>query len=672
MFSSDNDTLKGAKMTDSALTGFEVWRRRALALALVCTAGLLAACGGGTSSGAAAPQAIAPVAVQPAGPDPATGTEPPAATVPLAAKVARFAYVTNQADNTVSIYTVNAATGQLRHQGYAQAGTGPQAVAVDAAGRFAYVTNIQANTVSAYAIHAATGALTPVGAAVATGINPYPVTVHPSGRFAYVANFGSANVSAYTVDAATGALTGTGTVASGAQPISVTVHPTGKFGYVASRAGITAYAIDVATGALSSVGTSPVGTAVLRSMALHPSGKYLYAAVIGNVSGLRTYAIDAGTGALTSVGTDAATEAFPIAVTVHPTGNFAFVANFTTRNVSSFTIDAATGALGRARTVAAGANPSFVSVDAAGSFAYVSNQGSNDVSRYRINAATGELAALSAVSTRSGPSSIAMTSGAAAVTYTPKALYAAHYGQSDASAYTIDAATGAITHAGDTPTRPFATSIAIDPTGRFAYTTHDIQNPEFPVSEKFSIYKINPASGASSSGAPLTRTGAFVTAAEGPSSIRIEPSGRFAYVAFALGGIRAYRIDATTGALLELPGAGTGPFGNAFAIDPAGRFMYVANAYLNNPGSGSISAFAIDSATGGLTAIDLNASLAGVELTTGPNPSSVAVDPSGRFVYVTHRNGVEAYIIDPDKRPAHQCLGRAGRRACCRPMGGGG
>ena len=203
-------------MADSTGKGSDTSRRWGLALAftLACTGGLLVSCGGGRSSGAAAPQAAAPGGVQPAGPDPAPGTDPPAAPVPPvppvppAAKLARFAYVTNQADNTISIYTVNAATGQLRHTGYAQTGTGPQAVAVDAAGKFAYVTNSISNTVSAFAINAATGALTPAGAAVAAGTNPYSVTVHPTGRFAYVVNFGSANVSAYAIDAATGAAAG--------------------------------------------------------------------------------------------------------------------------------------------------------------------------------------------------------------------------------------------------------------------------------------------------------------------------------------------------------------------------------------------------------------------------------------------------------------------------------
>ena len=47
------------------------------------------------------------------------------------AQVPRFAYAANNVDGTISEYTVNSATGQLRANGYVLAGKGPTAVAVD-------------------------------------------------------------------------------------------------------------------------------------------------------------------------------------------------------------------------------------------------------------------------------------------------------------------------------------------------------------------------------------------------------------------------------------------------------------------------------------------------------------------------------------------------------------
>ena len=139
----------------------------------------------------------------------------------------RFAYVANSNDNTVSIYTVNATTGQLRHNGYVVAGASPISVTVDPSGKFAYVANSNDNTVSIYTVNASTGALTSIGAAVAAGISPRSVTVDPSGKFAYVANIASNDISAYTINAGTGALTSIGAaVAAGTSPISVTTTAT--------------------------------------------------------------------------------------------------------------------------------------------------------------------------------------------------------------------------------------------------------------------------------------------------------------------------------------------------------------------------------------------------------------------------------------------------------------
>ena len=49
---------------------------------------------------------------------------------------------------------MNAATGQLRHNGYVAAGTNPVSVTVDPSGKFAYVANFGGG-VSAYTINAA-------------------------------------------------------------------------------------------------------------------------------------------------------------------------------------------------------------------------------------------------------------------------------------------------------------------------------------------------------------------------------------------------------------------------------------------------------------------------------------------------------------------------------------
>ena len=78
---------------------------------------------------------------------------------------------------------------------------------------------------------------------------------------------------------------------------------------------------------------------------------------------------------------------------------------------------------------------------------------------------------------------------------------------------------------------------------------------------------------------------------------------------------------------------GTSPSG--VAVDPSGRF-----AYVTNQGAATVQAYTINQSTGALTSVGTAA--------TGAVPIGVAVDPSGRFAYVTNYNAntVQAYTIN--------------------------
>jgi len=99
------------------------------------------------------------------------------------AGVGRFAYVAGNVDGTISAFTVNAATGQLRHNGYVFAGHLPEAIVVDAGNKFVYVLNSGDDTISAFSINPSNGALTVVpGSPFPTGsVGAVSLTVDPSG-----------------------------------------------------------------------------------------------------------------------------------------------------------------------------------------------------------------------------------------------------------------------------------------------------------------------------------------------------------------------------------------------------------------------------------------------------------------------------------------------------------
>lgn len=260
---------------------------------------------------------------------------------------------------------------------------------------------------------------------------------------------GSSNTSTFTI------------TTGGVGPQSIVVDPTGKFAYVANEGcglsafgNVSMYTINSSTGTLTSVGP-PVFTDDEggRSLAVDPSGKFVYVASSGEgdtAGSISTYAINATTGALASIETISAPCApppspgscSPWSVVVDPSGKFAFVANeggFSPTSVSIYTINGTSGALTLVGTIAAGGRAVSVTVDPTGKFAYVATE--NDLSTYTINKATGTLTSIGTITTGTNPVSVA-------VDPTGKFAYVTNSGSNNVSIYSIDATTGALTLVG--------------------------------------------------------------------------------------------------------------------------------------------------------------------------------------------------------------------------------
>jgi len=109
-----------------------------------------------------------------------------------------------------------------------------------------------------------------------------------------------------------------------------------------------------------------------------------------------------------------------------------------------------------------------------------------------------------------------------------------------------------------------------------------------------------------------------------PSSVTVDPSGKYVYVGNRSGGVSQYTIG-TDGTLSPLNPATVG-VGRAFvAVDPLGTYAYVANW---------------DAETVSQYTIGTDGTLAPLDPATvavpGSRPSFVVVDPSGRYVYVAN------------------------------------
>ena len=343
----------------------------------------------------------------------------------------------------------------------------------------------------------------------------------------------------------------------------------------------------------------------------------------------------------TAKGTVASAAVTTVAVVCANIGRFVYVANLGDHSLSAYTIDATTGALKAVAgsPYAGSIKASYVAAEPTGRFLYALDNGNGSlgiaapaIDVFSIDGTTGGLTPVTG-------SPFATDAGGFAMAIDPSGrfAYTANVNSMSVSAYALDGTTGAVAPVAGSPFAggAFPESIAIEASGGFAYTANN--------GGDVSAYTVDATSGALTAVA-----GSPFKAGSGPASVSLTPSGKFAYVANNVSNdVSAFAIDASSGALAPLAGgpyaAGLNPIGSA--VDPSGTFLFVANANGGGtPGANTVSAYVIDADSGALTAVP------GSPYTTDTLSVAVAVDPSGKFLYVTNgdppANNISAFAID--------------------------
>lgn len=226
------------------------------------------------------------------------------------------------------------------------------------------------------------------------------------------------------------------------------------------------------------------------------------------------------------------------------------------------------------------------------------------------------------------------------------------------AAYGITPGTGAPIPDGSFPIPPAAGYIPLvevmvaAPSGNFLYVLNRQPN-------QISTFAIDPNQGG------LTPINAPVATALGPVRMVMAPNGSFLFVyniqTNSIQTIQTFTVDSATGALtpagtvqlsntnctVTCPGAGD------FAVRSDGKYLYVL-AYDGMDNATSVTPYAIDSVTGGLTG--------GTTITFPTNAAgtSMSIDPLGRFLYVAKAASpdgifdgtsqsatVVSYVLDP-------------------------
>lgn len=623
---------------------------------------------------------------------------------------ARYAYTVNAYDNSLASYRIDA-EGMLHFTGHWPIPSFPAAVAVHPSGRFVLTASDVSTQIGVFRIDPATGGVSAVTGspfAAERTRSAFFIGFHPSGRFVFVASRFD-GVLVFQMDVDTGHLTQLpdSPYVAGRRTRSLVVHPSGRFVYATNghTNSISAYHVDADSGALSPVDgapfpgddVAPYDEALMffqdnpaemgggpHYVVMAPSGEYLYVAnwVGGSLS---AYRINSQTGQLTSLpGSPFMTDLYPYAVAVHPSGRFVYGLSWASEGVVAHRVDPQSGELTRIPDLAyplRGSSPVAMSFLPGGRQAYVPNFHSANVSVLDVDLQTGALSLRDTVQTRSGPRSISLAQGQAAPVaafITDRAFALETTGV--LASYRQQLADGSLKPLARLAIEVRSEALVVSNDGRFVYLADADGDRVFaygfdPVNGQFTevpgspyatgktprdltldingryLYVVNTGSDSlsayavdSDSGALTIARGSPYATGRAPMSVTLDAAARYALVTNSgSDSVSVFRYRTSAGPLrIEMRKVGS-PFATnkqpvELAIDPSGKHVYVANA-----GSDNLSVFTVHYQSGALTALPQS------PLATGKVPGSVVVHPNGDWVHVLNRGSNDIAIYRRDK-----------------------
>jgi 6-phosphogluconolactonase len=283
----------------------------------------------------------------------------------------RFLYVINEIDDyqgqktgSAEAYAINPSSGTIALLNRQSTnGTIPGHLAVDPTGKYLIVANYMGGNYVTMPIEA-DGRLGPVVGTFANrgggpnrerqeGPHPHVVVFDQAGRFVATADLGVDKVQILRLEGGNLLLVSEASMTPGAGPRHVVFHHGGRVLYVINElnATITALEYDPNSGQLGrqlqTVPTEPPGYSGPQStaeIAVHPSGKFLYASNRGHNS-IAAFRIDPASGLLSPIGHTTSGIEFPRNFAIDPGGAWLYAANQKGDTIVQFRIDQATGRL---------------------------------------------------------------------------------------------------------------------------------------------------------------------------------------------------------------------------------------------------------------------------------------------------------------------------------------
>jgi len=287
----------------------------------------------------------------------------------------QFLYAVNELDHfngqsagAVSAFSIDSSTGKLKLLNQVSSrGAGSAHIVLDRTARFALVANYTGGSVAVFPLLAdgkigeSSAFVQHKGSSVdrerQEGPHAHAFAMSPDNRFAIVADLGLDRLLVYPFDSSRGAL-GEGRIIKtdpGAGPRHLTFSDTGRFVYVINEMAstITVYSYDSRDGAMtplqtvSSLPANFTGKNGAAEIALHPSGKFLYASNRGDDNSIAVFAVDPSKGLLSLIERVSTRGKMPRHFAIDPSGKWLLAANQDSNTVVIFRINEVSGHLTR-------------------------------------------------------------------------------------------------------------------------------------------------------------------------------------------------------------------------------------------------------------------------------------------------------------------------------------
>ena len=317
--------------------------------------------------------------------------------------------------------------------------------------------------------------------------------------------------------------------------------------------GIYVFRFDAATGQLSAGGVA-AETPDPSWVAVHPSGKFLYAAnEAGEASTVSAFAIDKKSGKLELLNQLPSLGEDPCYLSFDKTGKYAFVANYTSGTIAVFPImpDGRLGehtalvkdqgATGPNKERQEGSHAHWIETSPDNRFVLVADLGLDEVLVYKFDATSGTLTpnepAFARLKPGSGPRHLVVHPNG-------KFIFSVSELSSTATSFAYDAKKGTLKEIGAVSTLPPGFSgrndvaeATVHPNGKFLYVSNR-------GNDSIAVLSIDPAKGT------LAPVGGIPTGGKEPRHFIFDPSGKFLFAENQFSDtVVEFRADAATGQL---------------------------------------------------------------------------------------------------------------------------